>query len=296
MVARKIEEQVARRRLQPGSLPPTPATWRGWCSPCWSSAGGRATYTFRDAERIKSRNGRMPSYDLRIREHREQDAKEITTGVLFVTNSGRAATEALKRFLKVVPPPDHRLLVTDHERRPLNTGEQGAAYYRDLKKLGKDSFEHIKLDFDQYAALDALEAVVGLARVGDVEIEWPRGTIRPVSEAEVVASNHRKGRYLQHPLLRHLLTEDHPVDGPGPEPAETLVEIEMRQYIMAQLSWRLGMSAREVTGGYIDTPPAMKIPFDEAFAQVKCIANQMHIDGLIHATPNEDDLFLQCRA
>jgi hypothetical protein len=69
----------------------------------------------------------------------------------------------------------------------------------------------------------------------------------------------------------------------------------MRQYIMAQLSWRLGMSAREVTRGYIDTPPVMKFPFDEAFAQVKRVANQMHIDKLIHATPNENDLFLQCR-
>ena len=39
----------------------------------------------------------------------------------------------------------------------------------------------------------------------------------------------------------------------------------------------------------------MKIPFDEAFAQVKRIANQMHVDELIHATPNENDLFLQCR-
>ena len=63
------------------------------------------------------------------------------------------------------------------------------------------------------------EAVVGLARVGDLEIEWPRGTIRPVSEAEVVASNHRKGRYLHHPLLRHLLSEgaSDPTDPADPQ-------------------------------------------------------------------------------
>ena len=28
---------------------------------------------------------------------------------------------------------------------------------------------------------------------------------------------------------------------------------------------------------------------------MKRIANQMHIEKLIHATPNENDLFLQCR-
>ena len=179
----------------------------------------------------------------------------------------------------------------------MKTGEQGVAYYRDLEKLGKDAFEHIKLDFEQYAALDALEAVVGLARVGDVEIEWPRGTIRPVSEAEVVASNHRKGRYLQHPLLRHLLTEEPPVDGPRPEPSEPLLdETDVRQYIMAQLSWRLGMSAKEVTEGYIETPPVMKIP-------VRRSLRAGQADRRTRCTPttsstrrrHENDLFLQCR-
>ena len=208
-------------------------------------------YTFRDAERMKKKSGRMPPYDVLVREHREHDAKEITTGVLFVTNSGRSATEALRRLLNDEHPPHHRLLVTDQERRPLKMGEQGVAYYRDLEKLGKDSFEHIKLDFEQYAALDALEAVVGLARVGDLEIEWPRGTIRPVSEAEVVASNHRKGRYLPSPAApspavrraRRSATAD-PTDSPN-----LLDEKHVRQYVMAQLSWRLGMSARRSDPG-----------------------------------------------
>jgi hypothetical protein len=90
----------------------------------------------------------MPPYDVLVREHREHDAKEITTGVLFVTNSGRSATEALRRLLNDEHPPDHRLLVTDEERRPLKMGAQGVAFYRDLEKLGRESFEHIRLDFE----------------------------------------------------------------------------------------------------------------------------------------------------
>lgn len=299
MVARKVEEQVAQRRLQPGSLPPDAGNLAGLVLALLEQCRGEGKrYTFRDAERVKGKNGRMPPYDVRVREHREQDAKDITTGVVFVTNSGRSATEALKRLLNDEPPPHHRLLVTDQERRPLKMGEQGVAYYRDLEKLGKDAFEHIKLDFEQYAALDALEAVVGLARVGDVDVEWPRGTIRPVTEAEVVASNHRKGRYLQHPLLRHLLSEDHPVGQKPPvyPPPDPLLDKQfVRQYIMAQLAWRLGMSAQELTTYYIMTPPVMKIPPDKALEQVKQIANEMHQEQLIHATPTDNDLFLQCR-
>ncbi len=299
MVTRKVEEQVAQRRLQPGSLPPDAGNLAGLVLALLEQCRGEGLpYTFRNAERMTKRSGRMPPYEVRVREQREQDAKEITTGVVFVTNSGRSATEALRRLLNDEHPPHHRLLVTDQERRPLKMGEQGVAFYRDLEKLGKDSFEHIKLDFEQYAALDALEAVVGLARVGDVEIEWPRGTIRPVTEAEVVASNHRKGRYLQHPLLRHLLSEEQP-SGPiliPTSPPDPLLDKQLvRQYIMAQLAWRLGMSAQELTNSYIMTPPVMKIPHDTALEQVKKIVNEMHQEKLIHATPTDNDLFLQCR-
>ena len=49
---------------------------------------------------MTKKDGRMPPYDLRVREHREHDAKEITTGVLFVTNSGRSATEASEETLE----------------------------------------------------------------------------------------------------------------------------------------------------------------------------------------------------
>ena len=165
--------------------------------------------------------------------------------MLFVTNSGRSATEALRRLLNDEHPPrssaaGHRPGAPAVEDR----ATQGVAYYRDLEKLGKDSFEHIKLDFEQYAALDALEAVVGLARVGDLEIEWPRGTIRPVTEAEVVASNHRKGRYLQHPLLRPLLSEE-PIRSarpPQPTPAST-------SSLCDSTSWPSFLAAGDVRAG-----------------------------------------------
>ena len=90
-----------------------------------------------------------------------------------MTNVGLSATAALRRLLEDNKPPDLRLLVTDHERRPLKVGAQGVEYYRDLEKLGSEKFQHLKINFEQYTGLDALLDVVGTARSGDLEIESP---------------------------------------------------------------------------------------------------------------------------
>ncbi len=52
--------------------------------------------------------------------------------------------------------------------------------------------------------LEALHAVAGRARAGDVEVETRPGRSRPVSPDEVIASNVRRGRYLACAVLREL--------------------------------------------------------------------------------------------
>ncbi|WP_435016296.1 hypothetical protein TA3x_003860 [Tundrisphaera sp. TA3] len=297
-VDRKIEEAIAQRRLHRGSLPPDAGNLAGLVQDLLGQCRGSGfPYTFRGVERKAKVKAKLPPFDLLVREQREADGREITSGVLFVTNDGISATASLRRLLEDDDAPDHRILVTDEERKPLRmkSGSQAAAYYSDLARLGPARFEHIKLDFEQYAALDALEGVVNLARVGDLDIEIPRGTIRPVSAEEVVASHHRRDRYRRHPLLRPMLTEE-PPDAEVAPPPESLDEKDVRSHIMAQLSWRLGMTAFEAAKGYLQVLPAAPIKLDEARAQIKAIAGRMHAEHLIHATPHDDDLFLQRRA
>jgi hypothetical protein len=242
--------------------------------------------------------GVLPPFDLLVTEEREADRKAIASGVSFITNEGKSATASLKRLLEDNAPPDHRILVTDEERRPLklSKGLAGTEYYHDLMKLGPTKFEHVKLDFEKYAALDALGGVVKMAGAGDLEIEVPRGTIRPVKPDEVVASHHRRDRYRHHPLLRPMLTEEHMDDDTAIVVGPILDEKDVRSHIMAQLAWRLGMTAFEVTKGYLKVNPAVQAQPDRARAQVKTIASRMHEEKLIHATPHDDDLFLQRRA
>ena len=47
---------------------------------------------------------------------------------------------------------------------------------------------------------------------------------------------------------------------------------------MAQLSWRLGMSAHEVTKGYLGLKPVANLSFDDAKVQVKMIAEDRRLE------------------
>jgi hypothetical protein len=295
-VDRKIEEQIAQHRLLEGSLPPDAGNLAGLVASLLDrcSAVG-LPYTFRGLERAKKKGAKLPPHDLLVREERSPDGRQVRTGVSFVTNIGLSATASLRRLLEDDTTLDHRILVTDEERRPLKVGAQGVEYYRELEKLGSGRFEHLKLDFEQYARLDALQNVIGLARSGDLEIEAPRGTVRPVSEDEVIASHHRRDRFRRHPLLRPLLTEEPP---PKPTGGSTATEVDVdgvRQYIMAQLAWRMGSTAEALARGFVEESPEPRASVEAIWARFKEIAGQMHGEGLVHATPHDNDLFLLLR-
>jgi len=296
VVDRKIEEQIAQHRLQKGSLPPDAGNLAGLVADLLNHCRGAGLpYTFESVERVKKKAGRLPPYDLLVRERRQPDGREVTTGVLFITSVGLSATAALRRFLEVDKPPDHRLLVTDHERRPLKVAAQGLKYYRELEKLGPARFEHLKINFEQYARLDALQGVVGMAKSGDLEIEQPRGKPRPVEDREVIASHHRRDRFRRHPLLRPLLTEGPPPPEEQQREPASIDGARLRQYVMAQLAWQMGSTARALAKGYVEDMPAPKAEQDAVWPELKKIAETMHAEQLIHATPQDNDLFLILR-
>ncbi|MEO6807487.1 MAG: hypothetical protein ABI353_00040 [Isosphaeraceae bacterium] len=177
----------------------------------------------------------------------------------------------------------------------MKVGPQGVAYYRDLERLGPRKFEHIKIDFEQYAVLDALEGVINMGRVGDLEVEIPRGTIRPVSDQDVIASHHRRDRYRNHQALHPLLTEAPPVVVVETPEVVALDEKDVRQYVMGQLAWRMGATAGEIAKGYLGMMPAPGVEAGAAWLQFKKIAGRMHAEGLVHAQPMDNDLLLVLR-
>ncbi len=132
------------------------------------------------------------------------------TGVLVLVNAIARTTTYALRYLLDADRVDRVLLVTD-ERQPLALGKQpdakGRQYYEELKRGEPRRFRHVALTLEQTIQLDALAAVVGMARSGDLEIELPGGKTRPVSEQEVIESHHRQGRFLSAPVLGDLFIE-----------------------------------------------------------------------------------------
>ncbi len=138
-----------------------------------------------------------------------------------------------------------------------------------------------------------MREVVGLAKSGDLEIEPAPKTIRPVTEAEVIASHHRQDRYRQHPLLRPLLTESPaPVIEEKPPPA-WLDEQDVRRHVMAQLASMMGTTARALAKGYVVGKPGLNLTEEAAWDRIKAIAEEMH-KGLVR-TRRKTTTFLLLR-
>src|SRR5690606_14190422 len=146
----------------------------------------------------------------------------------------------------------------DEERAPLPMPEQGKKLYNELRRLGKEQFLHIKLDFEQYAELDALHDVIAQARVGDLEVDCGPGKPHRVTEEEVVESLHRQDVFRKHLLLGEL-TQEPPSD--GTISTVVLPEKDGRETVMGNLSWKIAMSTNEIANIYLDLHDDLDISF-----------------------------------
>ncbi|MGE3775772.1 MAG: hypothetical protein AB7F89_01200 [Pirellulaceae bacterium] len=197
----KLEETVAARHLDPGTLP--------------ADAGNLLGLTLQLLEQCVHRERGYPL--VRVTANASTTAElltcarhadhEINSHVVFVVTGSKTSAAAQLRRLLNSPNAQRRILVTDHDRMPLQLGTRGEQYLDELRQLGPQVFTEIPLTFDQYARLDALMAVITQARSGDLELPMAGGTVHRISEDEVLESYHRQDRYRQHGLLRWFLAE-----------------------------------------------------------------------------------------
>ena len=64
---------------------------------------------------------------------------------------------------------------------------------------------------------------------------------------------------------------------------------------MAQLAWQMGSTALAIARGYVGVMNGPKMTAEEAWPRVKAIAERMHAEGLVHAQPLDNDLYLLLR-
>lgn len=214
-VAAKIEEHRQSRLLRPEELPVDAGNVAGLLTSILKSCE-RASLPYKTESYsqfggivespTKSRN--KPAFQLLIEQRSGSLTDHKTTiGVAIAeASSGNAATNLLKRIITELGDsdgPDRAILIVDG-RDPLELANKGQEYLEELKSQS-DRFSCETLDFEQYAMLDAFEAVVGMARSGDLEAVLSQGISRPISEDEVYESHHRNQRYLYPPVLCNLI-------------------------------------------------------------------------------------------
>src|SRR5207248_1960022 len=164
-----------------------------------------------------------------------------------------------------------------------------------LRHRHREGFHHVHLAFAQYAELDALQAVVGLARSGDLELALPGGQARPVTEQEVIESHHRRRRFTGHPLLRLLLGEadagQQPPRPTKPGPANDSVpdERDLRQFITGRVAAAGRIAVPELAAQYRDYQSAKGRPLAvaECVARIEGAARRLHEEGLLTLTPRD---------
>ncbi|MFO0946745.1 MAG: AAA family ATPase [Planctomycetota bacterium] len=286
----KLGELVRMRQVDPAQLPESSENMAGLVLALMRQCLPHVDrYTLRKVEDLRGKKG---AYSLLVQEQRA-DGRETKTGVLFLCEgSALAVTHALRRLREDKQPIDHVLMVTD-ARRPLRLGAKGKEHFDALKSRSKPDFKSIDLLFDQYAALDALLSVVGLAKSGDIEIECPVGVAHSVSADEVVASHHRRDAYRLHPLLEDLLTEPNPKVTPPAAPFPDAFNRKAgAQYLMAQIALVVGMTTKEMACKFVAENPTCPWSIDSCRVEFDEIAKELHKRGKLHAAAHEDGYFL----
>jgi hypothetical protein len=290
-IAGKLLEQVHRRNLDRGTLPPDAGNLCGLTGQllreCLTTDG---SYSLRNVEIVESKQKKSHSaYDLMTDEESPTGSRH-RTGIRFLATGHKTSmTMSLARIASDPKPPDHVLVVTD-ERMPLAVGKKGQEL---LVELGRrdTTFKTIELTFDEYAQLDALQAIIGDAKSGDLEIVLPDGSTRPISEEEVIDAYHRHDRYRQHVLLHELLTEEAFVPTPVVE-ATVDDEHDLQQFIRSRLALTMGASSVELAAKYVADRKLVDDELATVKSRLETVATALHQRGAINATPQDDHLYL----
>jgi hypothetical protein len=171
-------------------------------------------YGVLQAERVPAWKATRTACDLVLRQQAEGGAA-LRTGVLVLTASRATGIVGYLRRLAEEEQPFDRLFLIPEEGVGLPLGPRGQEYLRELQERSSVQLHTLELGFAEYAGMASLRAAVRQARGGTLLA----GEGDRVSEAEVIASHHRRQRYQASRFLSALLFEAPPAELPRPAPA-----------------------------------------------------------------------------
>ena len=293
----KIEEHRQSRLLRPEELPVDSGNLAGLLTSILRSCE-KAGLPYKNDQYSRfggivipsAKSRTKPAFQIQIEHLAETpDGNKKIIGIAIAeASSGNAATNLLKRIISELDAPngpDQAILIVD-ERDPLQLAVAGMGYLEKLKSQ-TDRFSLETLDFQQYATLDAYEAVVGLARSGDLEAALPNGMGRSISEAEVYDSHHRNQRYLSPNVLCRLIGKCTHVVPPKP------VEIDLQRAVEAiysQLAMNSVLTTLQLANSWIEHqhPKPSESSHTAVHAIFKEVVLKLHAEGKVCAKALND--------
>jgi hypothetical protein len=162
-------------------------------------------YGLVEVERAPLSRRQSRLYDLALLIREQPAMPSVRVGVLAL--SSKSATQLagqLRRLTRELPAVD-RLVLFTNEWTGLPLAKRGKEYLAMLQRHFGDRFLQLELTANEYRRLDALRTLAQQAQSGDLEVETASGNVQPLTEEQVIASNHRKDRYRSVHVLRKLL-------------------------------------------------------------------------------------------
>jgi hypothetical protein len=158
------------------------------------------------AERVPTWKATPAVCDLVVRQQADGNAI-LRTGILvFTANRATAIAGYLKRLATETQPFDRLFLITE-EHVGLPLGPRGMEYLQDLQQRSSVQLHTLELTADEHAEMAAMRAVVRQARGGSLTVDGER-----ITEAEAIASHHRRQRYLASRFLAAILFDALPTE------------------------------------------------------------------------------------
>lgn len=298
-VSFKVRDQMGQLRDDPSSLPPDAGRLVGLLKAALQRCGRDRRWEISESP---AKRGVKPTYDVLVAGATKSGERRTIGLAVLVTAHATSAAAAYRRLAKDSSPPSVVIVVRDR-RVPESLGAAGEKYRAELFARGAARFCIVEVDFEEFAWLAALEAVLGDSRSGDLEVELPDASLLRVTEQEAEQSHQRRRRYDESPLIRRLteiLTGDvhstsdaTPADGPDRDAAG---ELSLRDYILGELQLVAGIAVRELAERLHERyPRERRVPLDEFTRLVHDEAQRLHRERRLQATPTSDDLFLLLR-
>lgn len=160
-----------------------------------------------NVERITVRGQQRPTFHLLLHQRLSPTGPDLKRAVAcLLATDGNVLTNQLRRLHEGGG--FNQLLLLYEQRSVLNPGRHGREWLEELTRSLGGHFSQVPISLEENVHLGALQAVLGKAKSGELEVPLSEGGFHRVERNEALESLVRQGLFPGSPLLRFLLNRE----------------------------------------------------------------------------------------